>query len=409
MVKNHAGYIRAHISPETCVGCGVCLKNCPSYNQRINLTKDYFVEPVIGTYIGYANDPDIRQQAQSGGVVTALLQYLLDKKLVDGAVVNMFNSNLRRPEAICVDSKEEIREAAGSHFAQTPVVKTIFENRQKRLAAVLLGCQAESLNLIEKNAINEKSTLEYKIGLVCGGQQSGLAIDDLIAQCKSGDTDEFRFRFRFRFKDKNFGGWPGDVKITTYKNDYRLPSQKRLAIRPLYECHRCVCCYDQLNKYSDIVFGDPWGIPLENENDGYTIIIVRTEKGMNLLENAINDNIISCQKIEKENIVSGQQIETELIPRFSYSKRYFYKKEWKYPYQCDQEEYEINGHPIFKMNLRKRLLYTRKFYLASSIGKAYRIMKLKRIYLNILFLVSIFYHMALRAKRMLFGNNRLSH
>jgi len=51
---------------------------------------------------------------------------------------------------------------------QSSVVKTILENRDKQMAAVVLGCQSESLDLIGEKYPN--ITLPaYIIGLICAG------------------------------------------------------------------------------------------------------------------------------------------------------------------------------------------------------------------------------------------------
>jgi len=97
---------------------------------------------------------------------------LLEQKLIEGAVVNNFNKNTKRPEAVFETTREGIIKGAGSYYSQSSVVKTILENRDKQMAAVVLGCQSESLDLIGEKYPN--ITLPaYIIGLICAGQYSG--------------------------------------------------------------------------------------------------------------------------------------------------------------------------------------------------------------------------------------------
>ena len=93
---------------EYCSACGLCqgkgyaeLKfNDGLLKPNMNVDNTDFFEsvcPITGSgyeiqpewgefekvYVGYSNDPDIRHMASSGGVITSLASYLLDKKLID--------------------------------------------------------------------------------------------------------------------------------------------------------------------------------------------------------------------------------------------------------------------------------------------------------------------------------------
>lgn len=87
MSYNMAGFLRAYINEKECYNCGKCVNVCPqlsSSNVDINSEK-------YEGFITYANNPEIRQQGQSGGSVTAILAFLLDKKKVEGVIVNKYN------------------------------------------------------------------------------------------------------------------------------------------------------------------------------------------------------------------------------------------------------------------------------------------------------------------------------
>ena len=260
MKTNCSGYLYAAVDSRLCILCGKCAKVCPSnpdneYSTEIDHLR---IGKNIAGYVGYATEPVIRNMSQSGGVVTALLCYLLERGDIEGAIVNNLNEKTARPECTLATSKEAIIDAAGSYYSQSPVVKTILEHTDKKTAAVVLGCQAESLHFIRKKY--PKITLpEYTIGLICAGQNSGYMIDDLIEQMgyDMEDKDRFRFRFRFRFKYKPCGGWPGDIYLSASNREYRLPKERRHALKQVYELHRCIPCFDKMNAFCDIGCGDP--------------------------------------------------------------------------------------------------------------------------------------------------------
>lgn len=110
MITNIAGYLIANINYDRCTYCGMCYEIRPSNPTNNPLTKDndIFHGKYSSGYIGHASDANIRQKSQSGGVVTALLCYLLEQKLIEGAVVNNFNKNTKRPEAVFETTREGI-------------------------------------------------------------------------------------------------------------------------------------------------------------------------------------------------------------------------------------------------------------------------------------------------------------
>lgn len=50
--------------------------------------EQYYLGKIKDIFIGYASDPSIREGAASGGIVSALLIYLLNNNVTDGALVS---------------------------------------------------------------------------------------------------------------------------------------------------------------------------------------------------------------------------------------------------------------------------------------------------------------------------------
>jgi coenzyme F420 hydrogenase subunit beta len=369
ILTNTAGFLVANINNDLCIDCGKCAKICPSNpeNKPSIETNDIFHGICLAGYVGYASDEAIRQKSQSGGIVTALLCYLLEQNEIEGAIVNNLNAQTRRPQAIFASSKSEIIGACGSYYAQSPVVKTILEHSDKNTAAVVLGCQAESLQLIREN-YPDITLPKYTIGLICAGQHSGDMIDDLITQseCDANQISEFRFRDKGR-------GWPGDVHVATSTKDCWLPKESRLRLKQVYELHRCIICYDQMNIFSDIVCGDPWGISHKQQPEGHTVVIARTEAGREILENAARDGAIILEGLPIENIFTGQTVDGRHKTKFYTSREIFYENKWLFPYPGDYFE-NVSFTPaniIARKELKERLTYSRDLYLTLD-GNDYR-------------------------------------
>lgn len=377
MITNIAGYLTAKINYYKCISCGICNEVCPSIDVNTPLMKDIdiFHGVYINGYVGHAVDDKIRQKSQSGGIATALLCYLLENNLIEGAVVNKFNITTRRPEAVFETTRDGIISAAGSYYSQSSVVKTILENRDKKMAAVTLGCQSESLNLI-RDKYPKIRLPAYTIGLICAGQYSGKYIDDLIAQSGCGDSAVTGFRFR----DKDAGGWPGNVKIHAADNEYILDKKYRHMLKSVYEAYRCLLCFNQMNINSDITVGDPWGIIDKVDKKGNSVVITRTIKGQELIEDAMTAGAINVESLPVEKIFKGQTVDCRLKTQFFTAMKIVKSNGYIIPYKLDRFENIYYKKPDIRQSeeINKRLNYSRKIFLEKDIYKLKRSIKIRK-------------------------------
>ncbi|HUS51809.1 MAG TPA: coenzyme F420 hydrogenase/dehydrogenase beta subunit N-terminal domain-containing protein, partial [Candidatus Paceibacterota bacterium] len=79
------------------------------------------LENLIGNYkdcyVGYSADKKVRINGSSGGIITSLLLFALQKKIINGAVVVRMNPhNPLKPEVFIARSGEEICSAQGSKY-----------------------------------------------------------------------------------------------------------------------------------------------------------------------------------------------------------------------------------------------------------------------------------------------------
>ena len=359
MQENNAGYLYADIDDDKCISCGKCISICPGNGTRV---RDELIGDVINGYTGYARDKEIRQQGQSGGVVTALLQWLLESKRVDAVVVSRFNCKKKRAEALLASTAQEVFEARGSHYTQTSPVEIILKNQDKKLAAVLLGCHTACLEQIKKQYPKVKLPV-LTIGLICGGNLSGYVVDDLLKQAGLGKTGNIS---SFRFRDKSEGGWPGDIVISSEDKRVCIPKEKRMEIKPYYQSYRCMLCAEKMNQCCDIVAGDPWGINMENESDGYSAIITRTMYGNDILNTAAGEGIIVIKPEDPYKIAGGQKIETVLKRQLLDSDQVLKKYKWPAPYKTDARYMEIP----YPQELDNKLKYLRELQNVKSKEEA---------------------------------------
>lgn len=347
-----AGFLAARVS-DACIDCGLCRSVCPSVAENTGkyAPEDLLHGPCLAAFTGYATDPALRQNGQSGGLVTALLCHLLEAGQVDGAVVVGFNAARSRPEARIARTREEILASAGSYYTQCPTLP-ILKNKHERLAAVTLGCQTDALALLKP--LHPELVPEFTIGLVCAGQNSGHMIDDICRQADTGRPDAFRFR------DKATGGWPGEISLQKDGQTVTLPNAYRHSIKPVYECHRCLACFDQMNVNADLVCGDPWGLEGRYGPEGCTAVLARTEQGLRLLVQAQLAGLIHLDQLTPQEIFQGQTVDTRHSDKVYTAKEVFRSEGWLYPYAPEIIGDRPYTSKVMEKN-RKTLLYTRKY------------------------------------------------
>ena len=209
MEANPAGFLYASINKEKCIGCAKCLRICPSFYENIPyiVPEDWSDGKYLTGYVGYAVSEEIREESQSGGLVSALLTYMLKNGTIDGAVVSDFDISLQKPIPKYVSSEEDIVHAAGSYYSQVPMLNMLWNHQDEKVAVVALGCQSESIHLAVDRLKMKRP--EMILGLVCGWQFSMEMTNDLI---RLGGLKEGNLKHFWPRKKKRKGG-PGEFSL----------------------------------------------------------------------------------------------------------------------------------------------------------------------------------------------------
>lgn len=312
-----------YINKDKCLECGICYHICPQthvLDNELNETYNFssYEEMPIGYYEDIyscqATDMDFLEHGTDGGVVNSLINFLLSKKMIDGAIVSKTDAPFSR-EASFADSKYDLLQASGSklemasHLEEiqrfstyTHSISKLNHYKFKKLAVVGTPCQIYTIRCMQDLGVTPSENLEICLGLFC---YENFLFDKSKIQ-------NFEKDFNIKFPSIKKINIKEDVIFTILDDE----SREKVIHVPFnhlndYMRKACKACEDFSNIYADLSFGG-LGSP-----DKYTTVIVRTKKGKALLNQAIEAGIIQCLDLDDD---KKKQIFT-LISTFSKSKK----------------------------------------------------------------------------------------
>jgi len=309
-----------YLNSERCTDCGLCLSACPGYEvnfQELNskIFNHNYEHPLLGkaisSYVCHAIDHNIRYTSASGGAITALLIFALEKGFIDGALVTKMNSaNPLRPFPFIARTRDEIISSASSKYCPVPAniaLKEILKNKG-RYAIVGLPCHIHG---IRKSEILNKELREriiYHFGLVCNHVPTFHATNYILRKVNRGGDKIKSIRYRGE-------GWPGGMSIN-YQDDscsfinYLDFTYWGYTFQKFFWSYRCLLCDDKINELSDISFMDAWLSEMEKkEEPGLSLMLIRSAEVEVLIKQAMNEKIIAGSKIDFQKVVESQGLE----------------------------------------------------------------------------------------------------
>ena len=320
MVIDKKGVYVPKLVNDKCDKCGICFNSCPgkyfdldNFNLGIfgKKPENILVGNFINCYLAHATDREIRYNSASGGLVTALLIYALEKGIIDGALVTkMKKDNPFEPEPFIAKTKEEIIEASKSKYCPVPAnvaLKEILNSKEgEKFAVVGLPCHIQGIRKAEivNKKLREKIILHF--GIFCSHTDNFKGTEFLLHKLDIKKEEVMQINYRGE-------GWPGEVKIklkSGSKKIVKLASPLWVSFHDsgLFSPTRCLLCNDLTAELSDLSFGDAW-LPeiTRKEHEGKSIVISITKQGEELLNAANSDRYIELSQIEPEKVIQSQR------------------------------------------------------------------------------------------------------
>lgn len=294
-----------------CTKCEFCWKSCPrmiddySAIYPIVYGENVHRDPVLGVFRqAYAlrnADESIRKRAQDGGIVTAILIYLLETGAIEGAIVSGINPNEPwKPKPMVATTRTDIISAAKSRYTRSAnlvaLKHAMKELKLKQVAVVGTPCHIQAIQRMRLAPLKKVDrTVVMTIGLFCSEV----------------------FKFKELMEDKIVGEL--DVPLANLRKldikgkllVYPRGGEESLEI-PLNEAKGwvdpgCYGCKDFASEFADISVGGA-GTPGK-----WSSVLVRTEQGQAVIEEMIAKSLFLHEELVDERLDQLRKIATQKI------------------------------------------------------------------------------------------------
>lgn len=312
------GLFLPKINVEKCASCGLCLKCCPGpaidfrdLNSKVfgKQSEDPLLGNYLACYVGHSTDREVRYNSSSGGLVTQLLIFALERGIINGALVaRMRKDKPLEPEPFIARTKEEVISASKSKYCPVPIndaLKCILKEKGK-FAVVGLPCQIHGIRKAENNIKGLREKIVLHLGIMCSHTVSFSGTELLLRKLGVLRTQIKEIAYRGQ-------GWPGCMLMKLKNGSSVLVPYvgNWNAYWPIFSSffftpRRCLMCFDETNEMSDISFGDAWLPESKDERNGESIVVARTLKGQETLSFAYSARAIFLKPIKCDKVRQSQ-------------------------------------------------------------------------------------------------------
>lgn len=284
--------------------CGLCYTFCPrTFLPREDIERRLFGTPhrraeedPLGVYRSAyavrARRGEILEQAQDGGVVTALLAYALETGSLDCAAITTSDEEWR-PKTKIARTYAELLEGAGTKYTLYPSVTGVRDALNEgceKIGFVGLPCQIQGLRKVQTAKQPYDLGIEkvkLMIGLFCMENFTPELLDHVAKKSRSGSVS-------------------GISKFEIRGKDLFLYDQERQGI-PLNEIKDyigdgCLVCMDYTAELADLSVGSV------GSDEGWSTVLVRTAQGEAVLKGALNSGYLEATEIARNELDSIRKL-----------------------------------------------------------------------------------------------------
>ncbi|MFQ5800989.1 MAG: Coenzyme F420 hydrogenase/dehydrogenase, beta subunit C-terminal domain, partial [Candidatus Hydrothermarchaeales archaeon] len=268
-----------------CSKCSTCYSVCPRTRNEKSVGVSRAPEnrdnigPYIGRYFARSADFQIIKRAQGFGVVTSVLKYILDEKIVDAAIVVTADIFMNTSAMIARDFSD-VKKSAKVKYIWAPVLsklrEAVLDESIKSIAVVGVPCVIQALEMIGRSKLLLYSKkIKLRLGLFCWEIFRHVLISEMIHKELQLDIDPRRI-WMFDIRKRKL------VVELMDSTEYHIP----LETASKYARKGCSYCVDFTSEWSDISVGNA-GAPKD-----FLTVITRTDLGERIIKNMIKKDLL---------------------------------------------------------------------------------------------------------------------
>lgn len=279
--------------------------------DKNTINHDTYIGYYINLYAGYSQDYQLI--GSSGGMATWILTHLIRSKQIDKAIcVKPTYKHFPLFEYQICSKDKEIIEASKSKYYPAhlgDVLRTI-SKQDERYAIVALPCITKGLRLLQQQDPIINKRIVFVIGLFCGGLKSMFFTEYLSAHLKVNKDSIINPEYRVKIQSS-----------ASHEYIYRCQdlnsnlATKELQIRKLgdlwgpgfFKPNCCDYCDDVTAELADISLGDAWIKPYIGDWKGNNIVITRSTKSQEIIEEGIKSGELSLKYISSNQVYMSQR------------------------------------------------------------------------------------------------------
>ena len=282
--------------------CDLPQGHCTSFCPRVSLDLEEINRAIFGIpyswqgvgtgkaiFVVRSTKAKIKARAQDAGAVTTLAYFAREEGLIDSAVLTRFEDK-SFPRGMIASRKEDILACAGSSYVAAPTVEAFNrgarEDDRKRVGFVGTPCQVLALAKMKGSAEEGRDPigkLQLVIGLFCTWALSYPGFTQFL----QGEVSDPVIKYDIPPHPANV------LQVYTGKKRIDISLEHILPfVRPA-----CQVCHDLTAEFADLSVGSGRGEFLE-----WNTVIVRTPRGMEVVEGAQKKGLIETREIPKENL-----------------------------------------------------------------------------------------------------------
>ena len=277
-----------------CKSCGICHSVCPRFEVECAEVESFVFgrtrreDESFGVYkqifVAKTKDQEIARVCQDGGVVTSLLAEGLNAGLLDGVIASGISANMPMlPLPVVARSKTELLACAGSRYfrsANMLALRDAAGMQLSKLAVVGTPCHVLAVRRIQMVPIKKYSErVSVTVGLFC---METFGYEETRSEIERRFGVALRDIVKTNIKGRSF------IVYDRGGTEHLIPLKEMKTISQA----GCAHCGTFAADYADVSVGAA-GLT------GLNLVVLRTEKGRMLLENAVEAGVIETRSADE--------------------------------------------------------------------------------------------------------------